>query len=240
MAKFCTNCGKPLDESGICSCEKEKKEVSLNTKTFKEYINKIMDIAKGLVKTPADTAKKYVSEKNFIEGSIMIVLASIILSLFVLACAKQILSMSIFNMGIYGNDFNDILGSTSVVQIPYFQIFLKVCIGALIMFFGTAFIFHIVNTQLFKAKGSFKGMISLVGTASLYYSVLGACSVVFAFLSIPIAIFVFSISAMLYSYYLYSGLKHVTNTKENNYAYMIVASYIIGSIIIFLLTKVFG
>lgn len=239
MAKFCTNCGKPLDESGVCSCQKNTKENSGETKNFGEYFNKIMDIAKGLVKTPNDIAKKYVSEKNYIEGMIMIALASLVLSLFVLVCAKQIFTSNMVNSGISLGGFMGTMGDVQV-NIPYFQIFIKVCIGALVMFFGTTCILHVVNTQIFKAKGTLKGMVSLVGTASLYISVLGVFSIILAFLSTPLALFVFGLAFMLYFYYLYTGMKYVTSAKENSYAYIIVTSYIIGTLLIFLITKIFS
>ncbi len=231
MAKFCTKCGKPLDESGICSCKSEAKG-----ENFKVYLQEIADIAKGLIKAPADTAKKCVSEKKFIEGSMMIALCSIILALFVLSCSKILSSLLFQSFGAGGF----LLEYETVSNFPYFRIFFVFLISFLIIFFGMAFLLHIVNTKIFKAKGTFKGMVSLVGIATLYYSALGLCSIVFSFISLSLAFLLFMVANMLFTYYLYTGLKYATNAKENNYAYIIVTSYVIGMFLLFIFSKIFS
>ena len=60
MAKFCTKCGKKLEEGQVCSCEaKATKATSSNNGGFdvKECANSYLDMLKGIFTKPVETIK---------------------------------------------------------------------------------------------------------------------------------------------------------------------------------------
>ena len=80
MAKFCTKCGKPLEDGKACSCvEKEKKEKAVNTKIdIKEYSNLFLEVTKGIIKEPVDTIKKHSKTENLLFGSFSSILKIVV------------------------------------------------------------------------------------------------------------------------------------------------------------------
>ncbi len=97
MAKFCTNCGKKLEEGKTCSCKKETKEVaatevkeSSNKKVVvdttvdtKEITNNVLEIVKGIFTKPVETCKKYATVKNIKLGYILLALSALASALFI-------------------------------------------------------------------------------------------------------------------------------------------------------------
>ena len=63
MAKFCTKCGKKLEDGKPCDCCKKevKKEVVVESKTngfdFNECVNSYIEMVKGIFVKPIDTIK---------------------------------------------------------------------------------------------------------------------------------------------------------------------------------------
>ena len=51
MAKFCTKCGKKLEEGKTCDCEK-------TTVVNNNMVNDYMEVLKGMFTKPLDTMKK--------------------------------------------------------------------------------------------------------------------------------------------------------------------------------------
>ena len=86
MAKFCTKCGKPLEDGKACSCvEKEKKEKAVNTKIdIKEYSNLFLEVTKGIIKEPVDTIKKHSKKENLLFGSLAVLLNSILTGIYIM------------------------------------------------------------------------------------------------------------------------------------------------------------
>ena len=85
MAKFCTKCGKKLEEGKTCSCTKEKtteaKVEVVTTSNANEIINSLIEIAKGIFVKPIDTIRKYTDDNNMILGLILIAINSLITGL---------------------------------------------------------------------------------------------------------------------------------------------------------------
>ena len=97
MAKFCTKCGKKLEDGQVCDCEKKKagakaaktEEKVVATETapttgidFNWYANSYLDIIKGLFTKPVDAIKKYATSKNLGLGLVSMVIACIVMGIF--------------------------------------------------------------------------------------------------------------------------------------------------------------
>ena len=94
MAKFCTKCGKKLEEGQKCDCEKkekveavveEKEVITINNDMANDYLNAV----KGMFSRPVDTMKEYSKRSKFNLGLIMIVINCIISGLFIYLFAKE-------------------------------------------------------------------------------------------------------------------------------------------------------
>ena len=68
MAKFCTKCGKKLEDGQVCDCTKTVSQSASQANTgsqstgnidFNRGLNDYLDIIKGIFTKPADTIKKY-------------------------------------------------------------------------------------------------------------------------------------------------------------------------------------
>ncbi len=106
MAKFCTKCGKKLEEGKKCDCtevKKTKKVEENNTEKVtekvteasekvnevitvvgnNEYVKQVTEIAKNIFVKPLSVVKKYASNKNINLGYILMAVAIVAQALFV-------------------------------------------------------------------------------------------------------------------------------------------------------------
>ncbi len=124
MAKFCTKCGKKLEEGKVCKCDKEKntnveevkqttnKKVVVDTNIdTKEITNNVLEIVKGIFIKPVETCKKYATIKNINLGYILLALSALASALFI----TFTLSSSLEEM----NKNDDAALGISFLLIPY-------------------------------------------------------------------------------------------------------------------------
>lgn len=233
MAKFCTNCGKKLEEKEVCNCIKPEESNLSKNKTIIDYATEIMETTKSMFSKPIDTMKTHISENTFINGVIMLCLSCMVMALYIIAMMKQGLNIVNAQLGLaYINGMN--------VQIPYPKIFFVSFITFIIIYFLLAFALHMVNTNVFRGTSSFKKMVSLLGISLLPVAVLGLFAIVFVFLYPPLAVLALLIGFLLSNYYLYGGLKFATNQDENSHAYLLVISYAVVMIILWIVSKILG
>ena len=118
MAKFCTKCGKKLEEGQVCDCSKTvKQETTVVTNTnantgadIKESCMDCVNVFKNIFTKPFDAIKAFVCENKFVAGIIMIVLAALSTGLYKIATLKSMYSSSSadsFNL----SDFSSLLDS---------------------------------------------------------------------------------------------------------------------------------
>ena len=62
MAKFCTKCGKPLEDGKKCDCEKENKTEEQVVEN--NLVDGSLDIFKRIFVNPLKTVKKYANGNN--------------------------------------------------------------------------------------------------------------------------------------------------------------------------------
>ena len=86
MAKFCTRCGKKLEEGQVCDCSSNVSaptQASASTNVdinqgFNDYIN----VIKGIFTKPSDTIKEYARSDKFLLGIVAMVINCLISGLF--------------------------------------------------------------------------------------------------------------------------------------------------------------
>ena len=76
MAKFCSRCGKKLEEGAVCDCAPVTKEVKTRdaVETAKNSLFDCLNIFKKIFTKPFDAIKTFVVENKFIAGIIFEIL----------------------------------------------------------------------------------------------------------------------------------------------------------------------
>lgn len=251
MAKFCTKCGKKLEEGKTCDCQKKKKtvkeeetndvakevgeavEVTAMAVANNDYVKKIVEIVKTIFKTPVNTLKKNTKDNNFIVGVIVIALNSIITGLFLYLLLKE---------GTEGFGSFSLLYAfgTFGIEIPFVKVVLYIAVYVLAGFFSTAVAIYAIQSWIFKAKTSFKKIISLMGTCAVI-STIGTLIAILGIYLIPQYIMLILIlGGLFYFTYLFQGIKFTSDQDENTYGYTFVSALVfMGFILFYLIPKIF-
>lgn len=165
MAKFCTKCGKEIEEGKTCSCEKEvKRETSKTEIDIKESFIDCLNIIKKIFVKPFETVEKFAVENKFISGIIFIVTAAIATGIQQVALLKNAYSTSSidsFNV----DDISSIYASISdyAKEPEYIKEFLTTSLTNLATYALVVGIGYLIISKLLKGKATIKEMVSAVG-----------------------------------------------------------------------------
>lgn len=235
MAKFCTKCGKPLEEGKACSCEATVKEntVSTGVKDANWYVNSFIDIVKGIFTKPIDTVKNYATEEYFILGVIALIINSLVTGLmtyFALKESTDVLS-GMFGFASYG---------LKTVEIPFMKVFLMISIFMVVGFLVSALMIYVMSALLFKANTSIKKCISLVGVCSVLTLITSIVAIVCIYLSMKLFIIVLLLAGVLYLCHMYHGIQAITDIDENKQGYTFLVSVAVATfVVLYILPKLF-
>lgn len=229
MAKFCTNCGKKLEEGQTCECTRVS--VASNGNLF----NECLEIAKNFFKKPIDTLKENVEESKLYHALIMLGINGIAMGLFTMVMAKSLYSTMLLKSG-YGSLMS--LAKTQV-KIPYLKIFFVTFIVTVIIELLIASFSYLISNKIFKNNTSIKKMITLFGFSTIILSAAIIIAVIFSFINIRIALFILIAGALLKTYDNYKGLEFACDTDVNKLGYILMPSVLIVSILVsYILPKI--
>ena len=150
--KFCTKCGRELNEGEVCNCTEKKTEVNINADAILDYAKEFGNTIIDMFKTPEDTLDKKLKDNRLAHDMILLVVLALSLGLYVAGTFSSIIDMlgSLVQVNI-----------ANFISIPYFKIFLFVFILEFVLTFipiGVAFL----GNKVFKGKAiTFKQAISL-------------------------------------------------------------------------------
>ena len=126
MAKFCTKCGKKLEDGKPCDCCKKevKKEVVVESKTngfdFNECVNSYIEMVKGIFVKPIDTIKKFATSSNFVLGLIALAINCIVSGIFLYCIAKESINL----ISSFTGGYSSLLAMSSSIDVPFMKTFL--------------------------------------------------------------------------------------------------------------------
>ncbi|MBE6147747.1 MAG: YIP1 family protein [Firmicutes bacterium] len=233
MAKFCTKCGKKLEEVRVCDCLTDVKDAIISEPNkrkdidFQKYLDLFFDVAKGIFMKPIDTIKKYATEENFDFGVIAIFLNSIIFGIMFYFLVEE--SMSYVNgmMGLTSLGYGLIYG-----EISFFKILVYAILFMAVFFFGIGIMIHFMNSIIFKGDSSIKRAISLVGVCSVLTTVTSVVGLICLFVSIKLFGIVVGLAGVLYLCHLYHGVQIVFKVDENKQGYIFLATIVAVMILV--------
>ena len=234
MAKFCTKCGKPLEEGKPCECSNVIKTTANN------LFSECLEIVKSFLKKPIDTLEENVDDSKFNSSLIMIGINAIAVGLFVLVLVKELLgSMVGLMMGFssYGSMIG--LGTTAQMNIPYVKYFFIAFVVAIIVTLLIALCSYLLAEKVFKGNTTIKKMVTLFGFSSIISTVSLIAAAILSFVNITIGMLVYVAGSLLNTYYNYKGLEFACNVDRNKLGYVLMPSILAVSLVVgYLLPKI--
>ena len=234
MAKFCTKCGKPLEEGKACECSTVVKT------TTNSLFTECLEIVKSFLQKPIDTLEENVDDSKFNSSLIMIGINAIAVGLFVLVLVKELLgSIMGLMMGMMGS-YGSLMGLGSAqMEIPYVKIFFIVFVVAIVVTLLIALCSYLLAEKLFKGNATIKGMVTLFGFSSIISTVTLLAASILSFVNITIGIIVYTAGSLLNTYYNYKGLEFACNVDRNKLGYVLMPSVLVVSLVVgYLLPKI--
>jgi len=229
MAKFCSNCGKKLEEGKICDCKQNAGVID------NELVSKGINIIKNIFVKPIDTIKEYTHAKNFTFSLILTAIMSFLTALFMMPVVKE------FSVLIYGVSEMTLYNSfVQAIEIPYLKIFF----GSFIISFALTFVFtgvlYLTNTIMFKGKADFKTIYSLYGVCSIITSASLAVGTILVFLNVILGLIVLLSGIVLNMIYMIYGVKFIGPKDENKFGYIYLIALALNTAVVTFLLKVFS
>lgn len=174
MAKFCTKCGKKLEEGEVCSCTKKasskakEKKVVVEENTAIDIKSSCMDclnVFKNIFTKPFEAINEFVCESKWISGIIMIVLAAISSGIYKIATLKNMYSASSangFSAGELSSLFESALSGKVNAEPEYLKEFLTTFANSFIEYALIVLLGYIIISKLLKGTATWKQMITAV------------------------------------------------------------------------------
>jgi hypothetical protein len=134
-------------------------------------------------------------------------------------------------LGLFGG-FSSLFRGVGL-KVPFFSIFLKDILFIGIQFFAFAAIVFIVSKYLFKSNVTFKALIGVLGVATIPMSVTLLSSIILAFISFKLVLYILLFSIVLTTLLNFIGIREALNISENKAVYSIALSYLVYYFILF-------
>ena len=224
MAKFCTKCGKKLEDGKPCDCCKEevKKEVVVESKTngfdFNECVNSYIEMVKGIFVKPIDTIKKFATSSNFVLGLIALAINCIVSGIFLYCIAKESINL----ISSFTGGYSSLLTMSSSIDVPFMKTFLYGILFMAVGFSVTALMIYVI-----------------AGVCSVFTTVTTVVSIILNYISIKLMMVVLLISGIFYLTHLYQGVQETTEVDKNKLAYVFVPAISIATfVVVYVLPKI--
>jgi hypothetical protein len=248
MAKFCTKCGKKLEEGQVCDCQKNKKEgTTLEATTqnidIKESFMDCVNVFKSIFTKPIDAIKEFVCDNKYIAGIIMIVLAAISNGLYKIAILKN--SYQAVNT----SDFSSLLssalsGSLTSSEPEYLKEFLTSFITNFIEYALIALIGYVIISKLLKGTASVKQMITAVAISLSVVLVGNVLNSVLVFIDgdfiTNIRSYVSSFAYIISILILYKSVSEIAEIDKNKLFVSVASMSVLATLVIDVFEKLFN
>ncbi len=255
MAKFCTKCGKKLEDGQVCDCTKNETAVETATEPatqtvvvqktggfdFGACFQSLIDIVKGIFTKPSDTFKKYSKSENMGVGIMAIVINALVAGLFLYLILTNLINAgyqaAVMNSGLDSMTSLGLssIGGTNVASalgIDFMKIFLYTAFFVAFEWFMIALMVYVFAGAIFKANIDFKKAISLVGTVSVLATVATAACIVLSYISGQLTVIVLCLTASFVGFYLYQALAETTDINKNRLAYAFIPALVIATVVV--------
>ena len=257
MAKFCTKCGKSLEEGMVCDCQQaqqvkpnvevaapaqdqtqvsvsQPKSNNVNGFDFNKYLNDYIEVLKGVFVKPIDTINKFSASSYFLLAIIAMAINCIISGVLFYCVYSE--SIGVFSSMMGG--FGSLLSGS--FEVPFFKTFFQGFIYMAAGFSVMALMIYVMNSVVFKDKVDIKKVFALVGTVSVFTTITTAACIALNYISMKIMFVVLILGAIFYLTYLYQGISEISKVNKNKLAYVFVPSIAVATfVVVYVLPKLF-
>lgn len=255
MAKFCTKCGKPLEEGMTCDCQVNVVEQQANVAVapqstdtkidIKESLMDCVNVFKKVFTKPFEAIKEFVCDSKFIAGIIMIVVTALSNGLYKIASLKNTYEATANSLNL--NDFSSLLnsalsGNSAVAEPEYLKEFFT---SFLTNFAEYAVVFvlgYLIISKLFKGTISWKQMLNAV---AISLSVVLVGNLLRAGLTFVDGDFIYNIRSYISSFanifsilLLYGAAKEVSGIDNNKMFISVASMSVFATLVMDLVDKV--
>jgi len=194
---------------------------------FGKFCKNMFELFKNFMKSPSSMIKLVGKNQDFKAGMFFGLIQSILASFTIILFIKQEVGIFI-NLSAFGH-----LLSFGGYDIPYVSIFFKTFGFMLVQFFLLAGIIFGIS-KIFKGGDSFKGLMGVIGVASIPISIALLASMLFVFIypSLIVCLILFGFFMSLFAGVV--GVAEALQIDENKITYVIAISYVGYYMIIFL------
>ena len=243
MAKFCSRCGKKLEDGMVCDCAPVVTEVA--DTDIKESFLDCLGVLKGIFTKPFDTIKKFVTENKFITGIILIAIAALLSGVYKIAVLKNLYSASSID-SISANDLVGMLSSalsgSALAEPSYLKEFFTTFALSLVEYALIAGVGYLLLAKLLKAKTSFKQVISAVGVSLSVVIVAFALNSILAFIDgsfvANLRSYVTAFTGILSTLILCTSVKHISKIDDNKLFLSVASMSVVATIVIDILNNI--
>lgn len=229
MAKFCTKCGKQLQDGEVCDCQNNSTSIS----AFNE--NSIWLEFKYLItnfwKNPISIGQDFVYKQNLVLALLFIAFQGIFSSIVGIIIDGKIIGMIESAVGSITSMF-----STSVdINRPYLMVFIMTFLISVAFSFLLSVLMYAAY-KVINIDVNFKTSIMQVSLRSFVICIFSVVSILFSFISIKTALFIFFISGVASIILITIFMAKQMDCKLNYYA-ITVAILIFVALKIFIMVK---
>lgn len=241
MAKFCTTCGKKLENGEICSCN-EKNEVLDDGQELQPIIptvglfDDLGSILKESFTHPVSTIVRYNTDSNLIISIIFMVVCALASGLF-----AYCLFNSISNM--LAGMFSGLSVFTSVTSfnVEFTSVFFRVLFFVAIYFVTLAGMITFMAKVIFKADTNFRKVITAIGLSSVFMICALILGSILSYVKFGLALVFLFVGIVFSIIYLASATRDSLNVSKDKVAYTLVPSIAVALfVILYVLPRLFS
>lgn len=233
MAKFCTKCGRKLEEGEVCNCSQNNVSAQSTSTTstagsidINEGFNDYLNIIKGIFTRPSDTIKEYAKGDKFLLGIIAIVINCLISGVFFYFFVDKAFGSAMGIFGGYGS-----LMSSAGMSLPFGRIFFMGLLFMVFWFAVCALVLFVIANPILKDKMDIKTSFALVGVCSIFTTLTTIVALILTFMSVKFAFIVLLLGAIFYLTHLYQGLSDITNINKNKLVYTFIPAVALATFV---------
>lgn len=236
MARFCTKCGKPLEEGEVCSCTQQAEpvqqtETAQQTETVQQAAQPVGSASNNqqtqqavagilgrtfggflnVVRHPVTEGRDMILRGDSIAAIILMVLQAIVTTIFGVIAAKEVYSA--FNM--LTGSWGSIFGSYSdEIHMPYFKIILGTLLISIVLSFVLALLLFLGNL-IIRNTLSFQQMLGAVAIRSCMTIITSVIAIIVFFINPGVGMLLF-ITGTVWGFFVILLAMPLANEKMRN------------------------
>lgn len=229
MSKYCTKCGRPLQEGELCECQiQEKQQSSLR---HNDLANELIGFLKGFLNNPLEKSNSYIEEENIVLAVLFILVQAVTTAIFGAFIDGKIINIIEKTVG----SITSLFSTTIELDKPYVSVFFSTFFLSLLLSLILGLIL-LCTFRVLKANISTKKVLSLVSLRSFIVIVFNILALIFGLISVGLGIAIFFASGIAALILITIILTNKNDNKKFYYA-ITIATLIFVALTLLIMAK---